>query len=40
MRDGALALGATDLLLSRRIYRDWSYVEGIAYACARRTVGF
>lgn len=33
MRDGALALGATDLLLSRRIYHDWSYVEGIAYRC-------
>lgn len=36
MRDAALALGATDLLLSRRIYHDWSYVEGIAYRCPRR----
>ncbi len=35
MRDQALTLGASDLLLSRRIYRDWSYVEGIAYRCAR-----
>ena len=35
MRDAALALGATDLLLSRRIYHDWSYVEGIAYRCRR-----
>lgn len=33
MRDAALARGATDLLLSRRVYRDWSYVEGIAYRC-------
>lgn len=35
MRDAALGLGATDLLLARRIYRDWSYVEGIAYRCRR-----
>ena len=28
-------LGATDMLLARRIYRDWSYVEGIAYLCRR-----
>lgn len=35
MRDAALALGATDMLLARRIYRDWSYVEGIAYRCRR-----
>lgn len=33
MRDAALALGATDLLLVRRTYRDWSYVEGVAYRC-------
>lgn len=33
MRDAALALGATDLLLSRRRGRDWSYVEGIGYRC-------
>ena len=32
MRDRALALGATDLLL-RRVYRDWSYVQGVAYRC-------
>lgn len=35
MRDAALALGASDLLLSRRIYRDWSYVAGTAYRCPR-----
>lgn len=35
MRDAALSRGATDLLLVRRIYRDWSYVEGIAYLCRR-----
>lgn len=35
MRDAALNLGATDLLLSRRIYRDYSFVEGIAYICRR-----
>ena len=35
MRDAAISLGATDLLLTRRIYRDWSYVEGIAYVCRR-----
>lgn len=35
MRDAALHLGATDLLLSKRIYRDYSYVEGIAYRCRR-----
>ena len=35
MRDAALNLGASDLLLSRRIYRDWSFVEGIAYRCSR-----
>lgn len=33
MRDAALARGATDLLLTRRVYRDWSYVQGIAYRC-------
>jgi hypothetical protein len=33
MRDAALALGATDLLLTRRIYKDWSYVSGTAYRC-------
>ena len=35
MRDAALSLGASDLLLSRRIYRDWSYVAGTAYRCPR-----
>lgn len=35
MRDRALSRGATDLLLSRRRYRDWSYVEGTAYICRR-----
>lgn len=35
MRDAALAIGASDLLLSRKIYRDYSYVEGIAYSCRR-----
>ena len=38
MRDSALALGATDLLLSRRFYHDYSYVEGIAYDCNARPV--
>jgi hypothetical protein len=33
LRDEALRRGATDLLLVRRIRRDWSYVEGIAYRC-------
>jgi hypothetical protein len=32
MRDAALSLGATDLLL-RKVRRDWSYVEGVAYRC-------
>ena len=32
MRDAALALGATDLLL-RRVGRDWAFVEGVAYRC-------
>ena len=35
MRDAAVALGATDLLLVRRRLRDWSYVEGVAYLCPR-----
>ena len=35
MRDAAFSLGATDLLLTRRIYRDWSYVSGTAYLCPR-----
>lgn len=35
MRDAALALGASDLLLKRRFYQDYSYVEGTAYGCAR-----
>lgn len=35
MRDSALALGASDLLLTRRFYRDWSYVSGTAYRCPR-----
>ena len=33
LRDEALNRGATDLLLVRRIRRDWSYVEGVAYRC-------
>jgi hypothetical protein len=33
LRDEALMRGATDLLLVRRIKRDWSYVEGHAYRC-------
>lgn len=37
MRDHALALGATDLYL-RRVKRDWSYVEGIAYFCRQTNV--
>ena len=35
MTDAAIRLGATDLLLSRRRLRDWSYVEGVAYRCRR-----
>ena len=35
MREAAYARGATDLLLVRRPYRDWSYVEGTAYRCRR-----
>lgn len=35
MRDSALSLGASDLLLTRRFYRDWSYVSGTAYRCPR-----
>src|SRR4051812_38099302 len=37
MRDRALALGATDLYL-RRINRDWSYVQGVAYFCRNTNV--
>ncbi len=33
LRDEALRRGATDLLLVRRVKRDWSYVEGVAYRC-------
>ncbi len=33
LRDEALRRGATDLLLIRRPYRDWSWVEGVAYRC-------
>ncbi|WP_375460956.1 hypothetical protein [uncultured Enterovirga sp.] len=35
MRDAAVTLGATDLYLKKRIYRDYSYVEGLAYRCPR-----
>jgi len=35
MRDAALSLGASDLLLTRRFYHDWSYVSGTAYRCPR-----
>ncbi|MDB5592018.1 hypothetical protein [Enterovirga sp.] len=35
MRDAALGLGASDLFLRRRLYRDYSYVEGVAYRCPR-----
>lgn len=34
MRDAALRLGATDLLL-KQVHRDWSYVQGVAYLCRR-----
>jgi hypothetical protein len=37
MRDRALALGATDLYL-RRVKRDWSYVQGIAYFCRHTNI--
>jgi hypothetical protein len=37
MRDRALALGATDLYL-RRVKRDWSYVQGIAYSCRHTNI--
>lgn len=33
MRDTALSRGANTLLLTRRILRDWSYVQGTAYRC-------
>ncbi|MDB5557442.1 MAG: hypothetical protein JWQ36_376 [Enterovirga sp.] len=33
LRDEALRRGATHLLLVRRIKRDWSWVEGVAYRC-------
>jgi hypothetical protein len=33
MRDEAFSRGATDLLLTRRILRDWSYIQGTAYRC-------
>jgi hypothetical protein len=32
MRDATLALGGTDLFLAKP-YRDWSFVQGIAYRC-------
>ncbi|NNM74673.1 hypothetical protein [Enterovirga aerilata] len=35
LRDEALQRGATDLLLVRRVKRDWSWVEGTAYRCPR-----
>lgn len=35
MRDAALNLRATDLLIRKRYLRDWSYVEGVAYRCPR-----
>ena len=34
-RDEAVRRGATDLLLSRRIRRDWSYLDAVAYRCRR-----
>ena len=37
MRDRALALGATDLYL-RRVKRDWSYVQGVAYSCPQTNI--
>jgi hypothetical protein len=37
MRDRALALGATDLYL-RRVNRDWSYVQGVAYFCRNTNI--
>lgn len=39
LRDEALRRGGTDLLLTRRIRRDWSYVEGSAYRCRTPPVG-
>jgi hypothetical protein len=33
MRQATFARGGTDLLLSKRYYSDWSYVEGVAYRC-------
>lgn len=33
MRAVALGRDATDLLLARRVLRDWSYIQGIAYRC-------
>jgi hypothetical protein len=33
MRQAAFARGGTDLLLSKRYYSDWSYVEGVAFRC-------
>lgn len=33
MKSAAIALGATDLLLTRRFLRDWSYIQGTAYLC-------
>ena len=35
MRNSALSLGASDLLLTRKFYHDWSYVAGTAYRCPR-----
>ncbi len=34
-RQAAVAAGATDILLTKRFYRDWSYVEPVGYVCRR-----
>lgn len=33
MKEAAISRGATDLLLTRRFLRDWSYIQGTAYRC-------
>lgn len=33
MKETAISRGATDLLLTRRFLRDWSYIQGTAYRC-------
>lgn len=33
MKEATVAIGGTDLLLTRRFRRDWSVVDGVAYRC-------